>query len=60
MKIISLNDCKLCDHNKNLTSKDDTIRCSRLKDKVTIIPVVPSNYITGFKNGEMVVRCMKD
>jgi hypothetical protein len=60
MKMISLRDCKLCDHNKNITGKDNIVRCGRINDSITIIPVMPSNYNTGFKNGEMVVHCMKD
>lgn len=54
--IVSLTECKSCNFHRGMLGS--CVRCNRIKEFISLSLSMPSNYNDGFKNGEMIVRCL--
>ena len=54
-----LKDCKNCENyvKDSFDEVENSLVCGRLKDSNAHVNVWPSNWIKGFKNGELIIFC---
>jgi len=55
---VSIGTCELCEHHEGYYD-DSTIACRRTEYFTSLAMVRPANYLKGFKNGDVVVCCIK-
>jgi len=55
---VSIAFCELCVYHEGYYD-DSTIACRRTGHLTSLAMVRPANYLKGFKNGEVIVSCLR-